>query len=162
MHSASYKLCTSAQHDISSISLDPYCSLVPRPSSLCPQKKIRERKTWYNLSRDWLHRLWSISLGWALFDLHPRILNMQTCLPTISTTPKLPASTAGKGCSKGTSAGAQKLHACLLPSFTRWVAGGVVAEYAHAQLSRVYLPSTCDITHVITYTRPSSRLLFFG
>ena len=31
------------------------------------------------------------------------------------------------------------------------------------QLSRVYLPSTCDITHVITYTRPSSRLFsFFG
>ena len=28
------------------------CSLVPRPSSLCPQKKIRERKAWYNLSRD--------------------------------------------------------------------------------------------------------------
>ena len=27
-------------------------SLVPRPSSLCPQKKIRERKAWYNLSRD--------------------------------------------------------------------------------------------------------------
>ena len=27
-------------------------SLVPRPSSLCPQKKIREKKAWYNLSRD--------------------------------------------------------------------------------------------------------------
>ena len=86
-----------------------------------PPEKIRERKAWYNLSRDWGHRLWSISLAWALFDLHPRILNMQTCLPAISTTPKLPASTAGKGCSEGTSAGAglcQKLHACLPPSFT--------------------------------------------
>ena len=29
------------------------------------------------------------------------------------------------------------------------------------QLSRVYLPSTCDITHVITYTRPSSLLFYF-
>ena len=96
-------------------------SLVPRPSSLCLQKKIREKKAWYNLSRDWRHRLWSISLAWALFDLHPHILNMQTCLPASSTTPKLPASTAGKGCSKGTSAGAglcQKLHACLPPCFT--------------------------------------------
>ena len=49
------------------------------------------------------------------------LLNMQTCLPAISTTPKLPASTACKGCSEGTSAGAglcQKLHACLPPSFT--------------------------------------------
>ena len=29
------------------------------------------------------------------------------------------------------------------------------------QLSRVYLLSTCDITHVITYTRPSSLLFYF-
>ena len=80
---------------------------------------------------------------------------MQTC-----TTPKLPALTAGKGCSEGTSAGAglcQKLHACLPPSFTV----SCKAEYAHAQLSRVYLSSTCDITHVITYTRPSSLLFYF-
>ena len=30
---------------------------------LCLQKKIR---AWYNLSRDWRHRLWSISIAWAL------------------------------------------------------------------------------------------------
>ena len=47
------------------------------------------------------------------FDLYPRSLNMQTCLPAITTTLKLPASTAGKGCSEDTFAGAglcQKLH----------------------------------------------------
>ena len=31
----------------------PHASLVPRPSSLMPpEKKVRERKAWYNLSRD--------------------------------------------------------------------------------------------------------------
>ena len=40
----------------------------------------------------------------------------------------------------------QKLHACLSPTFTV-SCRSVVAEYTHAQLSRVY-----DITHVITYT----------
>ena len=58
------------------------------------------------------------------FDLYPRILNMQTCLPAITTTLKLPASTAGKGCSEDTFAGAglcQKLHACLSPSFTSYL-----------------------------------------
>ena len=34
-------------------------------------------------------------------DLHPCILNLQTCLPAI----KFPALTVGKGCSKDTSAG---------------------------------------------------------
>ena len=38
---------------------------------------------------------------------------------------------------------------------------GVVAEYACAQLSHVYLPSTCDIPHVITFARLSSRLFHF-
>ena len=47
---------------------------------------------------------------------------------------------------------AKKIHACLPPNFTV----SVVAEYAHAQF-----PFTCDITHVITYTRPSSRLFYF-
>ena len=37
----------------------------------------------------------------------------------------------------------------------------VVAEYACAQFSHVYLPYTCDIPHVITYARPSSRLFHF-
>ena len=49
---------------------------------------------------------------------------MQTCLPAITTTLKLPASTAGKGCSEDTFAGAglcQKLHACLSPSFTSYL-----------------------------------------
>ena len=36
---------------------------------------------------------------------------------------------------------------------------GVVAEYAHAQLSRVNLPSTCYITHVTTYT---TLIIFLG
>ena len=37
---------------------------------------------------------------------------------------------------------------------------GVVAEYAHIQLSRVYFPSTCNITHVITYV-PGLPLAYF-
>ena len=74
--------------------------LVPRPSSLCPQKK--------NKGEEGLVHVTDIN-----FDLYPRILNMQTCLPAITTTLKLPASTAGKGCSEDTFAGAglcQKLH----------------------------------------------------
>ena len=89
-------------------------------------------------------------------DLLPRILNLQTCLSVITTTLKLPSSTVGKGCSADTSAGVglcQKHHA---PSFM------VSWGYAHAQLlSRVYLLSTCVITHMINHTRPSSHIFVF-
>ena len=97
----------------------------------------------------------------SLFDLHPRILNMQTCLLAFSTTLKLPALTAGKDTSTGPGL-CQIFHACLPLSFiVSW--RGCGSEYTHAQFSRVYLPSTCDITHVITYTKPFlSLILFFG
>ena len=47
------------------------------------------------------------------------------------------------------------------PDILKQPGENTVAEYAHARLSHVYLPSTCDITHVITYTRPSSLLFYF-
>ena len=93
-------------------------SLVPRPSSLCPQKKIRRGRPSITYHVTDVTDCGQFHYSVGPVGLHPHILNM---LPAITTTPKLPASTVGKGCSEDTSAGAglcQKLHACLPPSFT--------------------------------------------
>ena len=95
-------------------------------------------------------------------DLHPHIRNMLTSYHY--NTNKASSINSEQRLQRDTSAGAglcQKLHACHTQLHMQLVAGSVVAEYIHVQLSRVYLPSTCDITHMITYTRLSSCIFCF-
>ena len=41
-----------------------------------------------------------------------------------------------------------------------WAGSGVGVNTAHAFQSPFYLLSTCDVTHVISFTRPSDALTF--
>ena len=133
----------------------------------------------YNLSCDCNHRLWWILLVWPHWfaPTHSEHANMftsyhynteasttlnllQTCFnTTYHYNTKASSISRRYLCWSGfVSKTCRKLPACLPPSFTV-SCRGCVAEYAHAQLSRICLPATCDITHVIPYTR---RLFYFG
>ena len=86
------------------------------------------------------------------------IMNMQTCLLAITTTLKLPASQRAKPAVKIPLLGWETLYTQLHSELQG------VCSHAHKVKScippRIDL-STCDITPVITYTRPSSHLLYF-